>query len=171
MLPPANRFGPLEDAARGVIPTLYGADAREGSLFESVFHDVPLTGALLSIPGSRLAHSVLSTVAPTRDLTLVQLSGPGLTRLRLRPSQLTDTDADEYAATRAWALALYRQTECDGLSWVSRRDNDAHALVLFGTRVSSGDLRVVSGPTSLFTPPGLDWVLAAANSAKITVIW
>ncbi len=170
-LPPTTRFGPLARSSGEVVPTLYGADSRDGTFSESIFHDVPVRGPGKMIQASRLESRVLSVIKPRRELRLAQLSGAGLSRLAVTRKELIDTEAADYAETRKWALALHEQTSCDGLLWMSRQHDESRALVLFGTRVSESDLETEGPPVSLSSSPGLDWVLEAANRAGITIVW
>ena len=129
-----------------------------------------MRGPAKQVPVHRLEPMVVSGITPTRDLKLVHLSGLGLRRLGITRKELIEAETAEYASTRGWAAALHEQTECDGLVWVSRQNDDARALVLFGTRVAPTDLIVSAPPISLFYRPGLDRVYEAANRAGITVV-
>ncbi|WP_434575633.1 RES domain-containing protein [Pseudomonas sp. Z3-6] len=61
---------------------------------------------------------------------------PGITR-----KQLIDTEKEHYPATRKWAEAIHRQCpDAQGLSWISRQDDSARAIVLFGDRIPEGAL-------------------------------
>jgi len=54
---------------------------------------------------------------------------------------LIDTTKAHYRATRRWAQALYTQfPDAQGLRWTSRQDDQAHAVMLFGTRISPSDV-------------------------------
>ena len=107
---------------------------------ETVFHNVPVRGRWRRIRESTLLDLILSYLTRRRDLLLAQLSGPGLRRLRIRRSELIDSEAAAYARTANWAEAVYQcKTRFDGLLWTSRLDDTCRALVLFGTRVLASD--------------------------------
>jgi len=166
-----GRFHPFPDSLGLAVPTLYGASNLDGSLSESVFHNVPVRGRGKSILRSTLRPMMVSTIAARRDLTLIQLHGYGLTRLGVSRAELIDTDSRHYARAVAWASALHACLEgADGLVWVSRRFDTSFALVLFGDRVLRSDLEVVDPPVPLFPDPGFAAVQRAAEEAGILII-
>lgn len=162
-----GRFHPLNDS----VPTLYGSNTLDGALSETVFHDVPVSGALKSIRQSKLVPMLATTISPMRDLTLIQLRGFGLKKLGVTRAQLIDSDADHYATTRRWGAALHDASAADGLIWMSRQHDTSEALVLFGDRVARSAFDVIDPPRSLYPPsPGWLDVLRAAESAGITIV-
>jgi hypothetical protein len=166
-----GRFHPFPDADGLAVPTLYGAGNLDGSLSESVFHNVPVRGSGKAILRSALRPMMVSTIAARRDLALIQLHGHGLSRLGLSRPELIDAEARHYTQTAAWAAALHACLEsADGLVWVSRRFDTSFALVLFGDRVFRGDLAVVDPPVPLFPEPGFAAVQRAAEAAGILII-
>ena len=65
-----------------------------------------------------------------------------LRKLGITRKQLIDTEKDRYPVTRKWAEALYCQyADAQGLSWVSRQDDSARAVMLFGDRIPGGVLK------------------------------
>jgi hypothetical protein len=133
---------------------------------------MPITGTEKIIRRSSLMPWVSCTLEPLRPLRLVQLRGFGLSKLGRTRAQIIENEADQYAATRAWAGALYTAVpEADGLIWMSRQHDSSEAVVLFGTRVQRHELAVAAPPQSLYPPsPGWHDVLAAAQAAGITII-
>jgi len=117
------RFSTIQDDQGQPIPTLYGGTTMDCALMETVFHDVPHTAGFKSFDKGKL----------------------GITR-----KQLIDTEKDQYPATRKWAEALHRQyPDAQGLSWVSRQDDSARAVVLFGDRIPDGTLKLQGASRSL----------------------
>jgi hypothetical protein len=166
-----GRFHPFEDFPGRQVPTLYGASNLDGSLAESVFHQVPVRGPEKLIRRLSLRSMLVSTVAARRDLTLIQLHGHGLTRLEVSHSELIETEARQYSRTAVWAAALHARLEgADGLIWVSRKFNTSFALVLFGDRVDRTDLEVVDPPLPLFLGSGYAEVQRVAEQAGITIL-
>jgi hypothetical protein len=166
-----GRFHPFQDAHGLDVPTLYGASHFDGSLSESVFHNVPVRGRGRSIRRGALKPMLMSTIATRRSLTLIQLHGHGLSRLGVTRSELIESPPRFYARTAAWAAALHsRLREADGLIWVSRKFDTAFALVLFGDRVRRADLFVVEAPLPLYDGHGLARVRQSAERAGITVL-
>lgn len=166
-----GRFSPfVPEGGTGPLPVLYGAGDFDGAVFETVFHDVPIRG-VRRVSYAKLLHRLVTTLVPTRDLTLVDLTSEGLRRLELAPDELTTCGAPRYQETAAWARALHAHPHrVDGLLWVSRQHNTSQALVLFGDRVGVGDLALApTVPLTLGAGAGLDAVCAAANRVGITI--
>lgn len=153
------------------IPTIYGSNTFDGALSETVFHDVPVSGAGKAVAQAALMPMMASTVRSKRPLRLIQLRGFGLKKCGLTRRQIIDSDADRYRVTREWAAAFHDGVDdADGLIWMSRQHDSSEAMVLFGMRVKRDDLEVIAPPRSLY-PPSSGWheVLAAAEAAGITV--
>ncbi|HYG61476.1 MAG TPA: RES family NAD+ phosphorylase [Thermoanaerobaculia bacterium] len=169
-----GRFHPLRDLDGRPVPTLYAADNPEGAFSETIFHEMPVRGPEKILRRLSLVPTVLSTLAATRDLTLAQLHGYGLSRIGVTRSELIEVGSEHYGETAAWARALHacdgRDGRIDGLVWVSRQHDDAYALVLFGDRVARRDLVVVEPPLPLYQGPGYLAVQSAAERAGITII-
>jgi hypothetical protein len=167
-----GRFHPFTSVATAAaVEVLYGADDVDGALSETVFHDVPVRGDK-RVPYAKLVHRLVVELVATRDLVLVDLTSPGLSRLRLSRGELIESDARSYPQTAAWARALHGHPEhVDGLTWVSRQHDTSRALVLFGDRVQLSQLEAAPGavPLALGAGAGLDAVCEAANRADITV--
>src|SRR5712691_12060591 len=105
----SQRFRPFASLGR-TVPTLYGANKLIGALSETLFHLVPPDGEARRVRQSRLMEWMLSTLAPRRDLALVDLRdialptiGFGLTR-----EALLDSPAISYPATARWAADYYQ---------------------------------------------------------------
>lgn len=163
-----GRFSPFPDQEGRLVPFLYAADSEDGALSESVFHDIPVRGEGRTILRAQLRTLLLSTVAPRRDLTLVQLYGHGLRRLQISRAELIESEADQYERTVAWAQALHANLpRIDGLIWMSRQYDSARALILFGDRLDRGDLEVIEAPVPLYSGLGLEKVQRAADRADI----
>lgn len=114
---------------------------------------------------------LVSTIAPRRDLTLIQLHGHGLSRLGVSRAELIETKAEQYGRTASWAASLHRRLgKADGLVWVSRKFDTSFALVLFGDRVARSDLEVIDSPLPLFLGSGYAEVQRVAELAGITIL-
>jgi hypothetical protein len=165
-----GRFHFFEDKG-GVVPVLYASNMEDGAISETIFHDVPVRGNPRSIHESRLESASVVTLRPERDLKLVELHGFGLRRLQLHPGDLTSTESVEYPQTVEWAKKLHHSFPAiDGLVWMSKQCNTAKALVLFGDRVQSTELAVVSAPVPLQRGPGRVMIEAAANRAGVLIL-
>lgn len=136
------RFSPIVDEHGQPIPTLYGGATMACALMETVFHDVPHTAGFKTFDKGKLVEQVHSTVQLAQALELVDLASVALRKLGVTRKQLIDTEKDQYPLTRQWAAAIHRQCpQAQGLSWVSRQDDSARAVVLFGDRIPQGVLR------------------------------
>lgn len=164
----AGRFHPLD--IRGIaVPTIYGSNTFAGALSETLFQRLPLTSSTKWIPREELMPLVMSSLTPKRSLRLIQLRGFGLRKLGITRVQMIESEADQFAMTRAWAAALYESIpDADGLIWMSRQHDSSEAIVLFGTRVRRADIEVAAAPRAL---SGEAWteVIAAAEAAGITI--
>lgn len=130
------RFSPIRNRNGDIIPTLYGAETFDCAAMETIFRDLAHIPSPRHIDMKKLAgyrHSQVQVKAP---LKLVDLTTKSLTALGLFRTQLIDTDASQYPFTRKWAEAIHASAaEAQGLTWVSRQDDTARVVVLFGDRV------------------------------------
>ncbi|MGH8862829.1 MAG: RES family NAD+ phosphorylase [Jatrophihabitantaceae bacterium] len=168
-----SRFSPF--VARGrrkPLPVLYGADDQAGALSETIFHDLPASGPAKHVPYAKLLHAQLIELRPLRDLTLIDLTSDGLSRLGLTRSQLIESDPRSYPETAGWARVLHDHLiHPDGLYWVSRQHDTSRCFVLFSDRVKRANLAVApkSLPLPLAIGAGFDIVCEAADRAGITI--
>lgn len=135
------RFSPIQDEHGKPIPTLYGGTTMACALMETIFHDVPHTAGFKSFDKGKLVEQVHSTIQVEQTLQCVDLGSVPLRKLGVTRKQLIDTEKEHYPVTRKWAEAIHRQCpQAQGLSWVSRQDDSARAVVLFGDRIPDGAL-------------------------------
>jgi hypothetical protein len=151
---------------------LYGAASPQAAIAESVLHDQPRVVAFES-----LVPRGLSCLIPRRDLQLAMLHSTGLDRLRLRNTDLIDTQPSHYPDTIPWGQALYDHgLHLDGIVWMSRRYNSVRACVLFGStsndgRVEDSDLVLDPGqsfPTLAFGE-GYELVVDVCTAADVLI--
>ncbi|CAN5503427.1 hypothetical protein BH11PSE9_BH11PSE9_29110 [soil metagenome] len=135
------RFSPIAKANGEPVPTLYGGTSFDCAAMETVFHDVPFAAGFKSYDKRRLQGHLHSLLQPTTDLLLVDLSAIALRKLGVQRGQLIDTEKDCYPQTRAWAQAIHAQhARAQCLCWISRQDDRAEAVMLFGDRVKAAVL-------------------------------
>jgi hypothetical protein len=165
------RFRPFTSRGR-TVPTIYGAEATTGALSETVLHLVPTIGPDRRLRQSRLVAHVISTLAPRRDLQLVDLRDEALDDLGLTRAVLVESPAGAYPETAAWASALFHcPAEPDGLVWNSRQEPRTMAFVLFARgRVERRHLEVVDPPEPLAVGRGLDRVYEVAERLDLTIV-
>jgi hypothetical protein len=151
------RFSPIMDAAGLPIPTLYGGSSFDCAAMETVFHDVPFAPSLKTFNKQKLDRQMHSVLRPTTDLQLVDLSHIALRKLGISRAQLIDTEKSSYPQTRLWAQAIHTQCpSVHGLCWVSRQDDTARAVMLFGNRLPKTDLKAQGHSRGLTDTDGAD---------------
>jgi hypothetical protein len=169
----SQRFRPFTSQGR-TVPTLYGSSDLIGALSETLFHFVPADGEARRLRQSHLLKWLASTLAPRRDLKLVDLRDVTLSTLGLGLTReaLIDSSAHVYPASAQWASAFFHsRAKPDGLVWNSRQYRPAEAFILFARgRVARSDLAIVQPPMPLYGGPGFDRVLEAAESVGITIV-
>lgn len=137
------RFSPLQ-GPDGIIPTLYAASTLDSALMETVLHDVPTPsqGHIHDIDRDLRSNLHASSIDITAPLRLVDLTKIGLQRMGLRVTDLFETEAADYARTRRWAQWLHTaDSTAQGLYWMSARQPECPAILLFGGRVPANAIR------------------------------
>ena len=135
------RFSPIRDAHGKSIPTLYGGSSFACAAMESVFHDVPFAAGFKAYDKGKLAGQGHSQFSARQDLVLADLGSKALRKLGVPRNCLVDTEKDQYPLTRQWAVAIHAGfPQVQGLCWISRQDDSARAVVLFGDRIGDGVL-------------------------------
>jgi hypothetical protein len=148
------RFSPIADADDNLIPTLYGGSSFACAAMESVFHDVPFAAGFKAYDKNKLAGHGHSQFTAARDLVLADLGSRALRKLGVERKQLIDTEKDQYPVTRRWAVAIHAGfPQVQGLCWISRQDDSARAVVLFGDRITDGVLKPAASTRSLVADP------------------
>lgn len=165
------RFSPVRDSDGQIIPTLYAGTSFDCAAMETVFHDVPCIPGFKTYPKERLAGHRHAKVRMTETLRLIDLSSKALRRLGITRAQLIDTEKDRYPHTRRWAEWVHAQSDAQGLRWVSRQDDTAIAIVLFGDRVKA-DVVVEEGEGRclLDSESAYAEILALADKIGVLVI-
>ena len=139
-----TRFAPIRDDHGRCIPSLYAGGTLEAAIYETVFHDIPVTsGNAATVPRGAVESREHSTLLPRRPLRLASLRAPDLRKWRIRRESLIGDLPDQYARTVLWAKAIHDQYDLDGLIWTSRQCDPAAAVLLFGDRVEDGDLEII----------------------------
>jgi len=166
------RFSPIRNAADRPVPTLYASTTLDGALMETVFHDVSHAVGFKPFVREKLTTLVHSTIQIEHTLQVVDLSSVALRKLGITRRQLIDTDKDQYPATRQWAAAIHQQCpQAQGLCWVSRQDDSARALMLFGDRIPSAVLRQQDDSRSLLDDGSTyDAILNLASRIGVVIV-
>lgn len=166
------RFSPIRNPEGAVIPTWYGARTVGCAMMETVLHDVPAPPSdyILDIERLRDADIRISRIRCRRALSLVDLSTKGLKRIGLQRRDIIDTPVEEYERCREWAIRLHTQTSAQGLLWISRQDDSAQALVVFGDRVLESAFKVEIDRERIYEGENLDILLDLAAHVGITQV-
>lgn len=144
------RFSPLRNTEGKPIPTLYGGSSFACAAMESVFHDVPFAAGYKTYDKRKLDGQVHSRFEAATGLLLADLGSKALRKLGVQRKALIDTEKDQYPVTRLWAEAIHAQCpQAQGLCWISRQDDSALAVVLFGDRIDGEALRELAPSRSL----------------------
>jgi hypothetical protein len=131
------RFSPIKNKDGQIIPTLYAGTSFDCAAMETVFHDVPYTPGFKLYAKAKLKDHQHSVIRTDKALSLVDLTTKSLRLLGIARSDLIDTGRDHYPFTRDWAEAIHAfAPHAHGLRWVSRQDDTAIAVVLFGDRLT-----------------------------------
>ncbi|MGK8935901.1 RES domain-containing protein [Pluralibacter gergoviae] len=84
------------------------------------------------------------------DLTLIDLASVALRKLGISRKEIIDTEKDCYPTTRQWAEKIYAQCPVtQGLTWISRQDDSAQAVMLFSNRMTPQSLAQIGESLSL----------------------
>ncbi len=135
-----TRFAPIRDAAGQCVPSLYAGSTLDAAVFETIFHDVPATARLKTVPLHAVEERVHSVLETRRDIRLAALRAPDLLRWGVNRRDLIESEASSYAGTAAWAAAIHRCfPDIDGLVWTSRQCDPDSAYLFFGDRVGASD--------------------------------
>lgn len=154
------------------VPVLYAATTQEAAVAESLLHEVPLAGGILSYEGDGgYADRLMGRVEATRDLRLASLHGFGLRQLNAANADVIDVHGPGvYAQTVAWAETAHTDG-FDGLEWMSSRCNNARARVFFGDRVSKDDLVQDSTFARVFASSAdFDWLVDMCAPLRVDVM-
>lgn len=146
------RFSPIVEANGKSIATIYGGATFECAAMETVFHDVPHAPGLKTVAKRKLKQHRHSRLVPSADIALADLGSTALRKLGIPRVDLIDSGKDIYPQTRQWAEAIHAQcADVQGLSWVSRQDDGARAIILFRDRLPDDALTIVGTSVDIVT--------------------
>ena len=126
------------------MPSLYAGSSLEAAIFETIFHDVPVSPAPKSVPRFEVERRTHSRIAVGRELRLADLRTPDLHRWEVERGDLIGSGPSSYPRTALWAQALHQAwDEFDGMIWTSNRCDPDDALLLFGDRVREAEIEIL----------------------------
>ncbi len=170
---PAYRFSPIyrdidEPDPTDVVPAWYAGSSVECAVAEALLHDIPMSGG--SLAAGVFQNRLVSSVQVLRPLRLVGLDTGGLRKLGLDTKEVTDTEADGYPKTEAFAQRFHDEVpDAQGFVWMSRRWNRDTSVVLYRDRVSAADLRPIALVRDFDTLDDWSWLYDHCKELRIKV--
>jgi hypothetical protein len=151
-------------------PYLYAAGDDRTAVAETLLRDLPINdrGARL-LPQTATRERCISWLRPTTDLLLVSLrSGEDLAAVA-QDTWLVQAPASDYGKTRRWAHAIRSWVPWgQGLTWVSRREPEGMAYILFGDRCPPECLEAITVGTPV--PPTDNYLDRGAGAVYLAAI-
>ncbi len=141
-----TRFAPLRIGGPSgtCVPTLYIGQTYEAAAFETIFRNLPPRPLPRRIYEQNLNGVGHARLRLTRNFLLAPFFHQNLGLIGQTRQTMIDTDATAYADTVQWAACVYRSfPKFDGIIWASHQHDRDFACVLFGDRVSPGDLQII----------------------------
>ncbi|MEP9404342.1 RES family NAD+ phosphorylase [Sphingomonas sp. VNH70] len=165
-----SRFAPI-GPIHNRVPTAYAADGFEAAIYETIFHDLDPVEPFKTYALGKLANVRCSVLRVESALGLRSFMTPDLMKLGVARTRLIDTPAREFPDTRRWSAALHhRDNATHGMIWESRAYPSSMAMMLFGDRVPSNALSVVS-TLRIDADPGLAMRFKAlADRSGVTLV-
>lgn len=166
-----TRFAPIHDAKGDCVPSLYAGDTLESAIYETIFHDVPVTAKRKTVPKTLVQSRAHGRLQVLRDLRLASLRGPDLRRWRISRNALITTSPNRYRDTTQWATAVHRQfPDVEGLLWTSNQCDPDTAYLFFGDRVASADFRILRARDGMTDAAFLADVRQAGRRGGISIV-
>lgn len=165
-----TRFAPISDKNGDCVPSLYAGSTFDCACYETVFHDVPPSAKLKTVPKQNVTTRSHTTLKPGRSLTLANLRAVDLKKWSISRQGLIASSPKLYLQTARWAEHIHRQfPTVDGLCWTSNQCDPDTAYLFFGDRVSEADLVVVTTRDGLHDPSFLADVRSAGLRGGIRI--
>ena len=140
-----SRFAPVHDTDGRCVPSLYAAATVFAAIYETVFHDVPLTGTRKTVPREAATSRKHSVLLVGRPLRLASLRAPDLVKWGIGREDLIGASPTRFRSTVQWAQAIHQQfDDIEGLAWTSNRGDPDTAMLFFGDRVATGDIMIAT---------------------------
>lgn len=162
------RFRPVRNAQGEVVPTAYGAADVETALAETLLRGVDAlsTKSPRRLFVKEVADIEMATMVPKKEIALARFRGQGLTRLKLRRSDVIDCEAKRYPYTAEWGQAVFDcPVDVAGIVWTSKQSDAERAVMLWEGSINPRDL-VLDGPVvPLDRGRGLEMVRSACELA------
>ena len=166
-----TRFAPVYDVKGNCVPSLYAGDTLESAIYETIFHDVPVTAKRKTVPKTLVQSRAHGRLQVLRDLRLASLRGPDLRRWRISRNALITTSSNRYRDTAQWAKAVHHQfPHVEGLLWTSNQCDPDTAYLFFGDRVASTDFNILHARDGMADATFLADVRQAGRRGGISIV-
>lgn len=130
-----TRFGPFCDGAGEIVPVLYACSTARAAIHETIFHDIPARVVKKRVRLATVHARDHSEIEAVRDLRLVELRTPTLSRWGVSRNDLISSSPACFRHTALWAKAVHRDVpDADGLVWTSNQCDPDDAFLIFGDR-------------------------------------
>ena len=138
-----TRFAPIYNSDGQCIPSLYAGSTLQSVIHETIFHDVPATANLKTVPIQSVLIRSHAELKVRRGLRLVALRNVNLHKWKIRRQELIGSSPKLYKQTAQWAEAIHQQfPDAEGLVWTSNQCDPDSAYLFFGDRVATSDFTV-----------------------------
>jgi hypothetical protein len=165
-----TRFAPVYDTKGDCVPSLYAAGTLEAAIYETIFHDVPVTARRKTVPRTLVQSRTHGRLQVLRNLRLVSLRGPDLRRWRISRNSLITTSPKLYRGTARWAEAIHhRFPDAEGLLWTSNQCDPDTAYLFFGDRVAPRDFDILEARDGMADESFLSDVRLSGRRSGITI--
>ena len=160
----------MHDTQGNCILSLYAASSLEAAVFETIFHDIPVTARRKTVPRTLVQSRAHGRLEVLRELKLVSLRAPDLRRWRAGRDSLIASPPQFYKETVRWAQAIHQQfSEVEGLLWTSNQCDPDTAYLFFGDRVRAEDFGIVLARDGLEDLGFLSDVRQAGRRSSISI--
>ena len=165
-----TRFAPIYDTHGNCIPSLCAAGSLEAAIFETTFHDIPVTTRHKTVARTLVQTRAHRRLEVLRELRLVSLRSPDLRRWRAGRDSLIASPPQFYEETARWAEAIHQQfSDVEGLLWTSEQCDPDTAYLFFGDRVKAEDFGIVLARDGLEDPGFLSDARQAGRRSSISI--
>ena len=165
-----TRFAPMHGTQGNCIPSLYAAGSLEAAIFETIFHDIPVTARRKTVPRTLVQSQAHGRLEVLRELRLVSLRAPDLRRWLISRDSMITSSPQFYEETVRWAEAIHRQfSNVEGLLWTSNQCDPDTAYLFFGDRVRADDFGIVQARDGLENPGFLSDARQAGRRSSISI--
>lgn len=165
-----TRFAPIRSDAGKCVPSLYAGSTLRAAIHETIFHDIPASAAIKTVPLQEVVQRSHAKLKTTRRFKLLELRNVNLNAWKITRRDLISSSPTQYEWTAKWAEAIHHQfPETHGLVWTSNQCDPDDAYVFFGDRVDASDFSLVLSRTGETDASFREDVVAEGRRRGITI--